>query len=221
MIERPVDMSDDAVYQLVTVKRRYGGVVKRSNLKGSEIRVKSQYFLERGDFLISKRQIVHGACGIVGKELEGAIVSNEYHAFRAKAGFHLEYIARLVQLPHYLKSFLLSSIGVHIEKMLFKYDQWAKFEIPVPPLPEQKKIARILSTVDSKLALIDQQITAAQTLKKGLMQKLFSEGVGTQDGASGDSGQWQPHTEFKDSELGRIPVGWDVTKLLVICASFS
>ena len=73
-------------------------------------------------------------------------------------------------------------------------------DVAIPPLPEQKKIARILSTVDQKLELIDQQITATQTLKKGLMQKLFSEGVGTQDA----SGQWQPHTEFKDS----IPAGW-------------
>ena len=81
--------------------------------------------------------------------------------------------------------------------------------VPFPPLPEQKKIARILSTIDNKLALIDQQITATQTLKKGLMQKLFSEGVGTQDA----NGQWQPHTEFKDSELGRIPAGWSVSKL--------
>lgn len=82
--------------------------------------------------------------------------------------------------------------------------------IPTPPLPEQKKIARILSTVDSRLALIDQQVTATQTLKKGLMQKLFSEGVGTQDDSSGKEGNWQPHTEFKDSELGRIPAGWKV-----------
>lgn len=72
--------------------------------------------------------------------------------------------------------------------------------IALPPLPEQKKIARILSTVDRKLELIDQQITATQTLKKGLMQKLFSKGVGSQDA----NGQWQPHTGFKDS----IPAGW-------------
>ena len=83
----------------------------------------------------------------------------------------------------------------------------------LPPLPEQKKIARILSTVDRKLELIGQQITATQTLKKGLMQKLFSEGVGTQDISSGKEGQWQPHTRFKDSELGRIPAGWKASRI--------
>jgi len=84
-----------------------------------------------------------------------------------------------------------------------------KIPFAFPPLPEQKKIARILSSVDSKLALIDQQITTTQTLKKGLMQKLFTQGVGTQDA----DGRWQPHTEFQKTELGRIPLGWAVTKL--------
>ncbi|WP_230459928.1 hypothetical protein, partial [Sansalvadorimonas verongulae] len=32
IVERPVNMSDDSNYQLVTVKRRYGGVVERSYL---------------------------------------------------------------------------------------------------------------------------------------------------------------------------------------------
>ncbi|OED45234.1 hypothetical protein ACH42_05230 [Endozoicomonas sp. (ex Bugula neritina AB1)] len=95
-----------------------------------------------------------------------------------------------------------------------------EFFLAFPPLPEQKKIARILSTVDRKLELIDQQITATQTLKKGLMQKLFSEGVGSQDDSLEGKGQWQPHTEFKDSELGRIPVGWEVRRLGV-CRTYN
>ena len=62
---RPLNMADDEVYNLVTVKRSRGGVVLRERLKGSEIAVKTQFRLKAGDFLISKRQIVHGACGIV------------------------------------------------------------------------------------------------------------------------------------------------------------
>lgn len=78
--------------------------------------------------------------------------------------------------------------------------------VAFPPLPEQKKIAAILSAVDDKLDVIARQIEATQALKQGLMQTLFSQGVGTQDA----TGRWIPHTEFKDSELGKIPALWDV-----------
>lgn len=85
------------------------------------------------------------------------------------------------------------------------YQQIRGFTIAHPPASEQQKIAAILTAVDDKLDLIARQISATQTLKQGLMQTLFTRGVGTQDA----QGRWQPHTEFKDSELGRIPVGWE------------
>jgi len=44
---------------------------------------------------------------------------------------------------------------------------------PLPPLSEQKKIAEILSTVDQKIAFVDNQIEETELLKKGLMQKLL------------------------------------------------
>ena len=40
-------------------------------------------------------------------------------------------------------------------------------QIPLPPLPEQKKIAAILTTVDDKISSIDQQIQQTEQLKKG------------------------------------------------------
>lgn len=78
-----------------------------------------------------------------------------------------------------------------------------KFQIPLPPLEEQKKIADILSTVDKKIAFVEENINATEELKKGLMQKLLTEGIG--------------HSEFKDSELGRIPESWKILKLSEIC----
>ncbi len=71
--------------------------------------------------------------------------------------------------------------------------------IPLPPLPEQQKIAAILSTVDEQISTTDKIIEKSKELKKGLMQKLFSEGLG--------------HTEFKDTKIGRIPKDWEVMML--------
>lgn len=83
----------------------------------------------------------------------------------------------------------------------------------IPPLPEQQKIAAILTAVDDKLDIIAHQIEATQTLKRGLMQTLFSRGVGTQDA----NGRWVPHAEVKDSLLGKIPARWEIAKVGDVC----
>ena len=53
---------------LVTVKRRHGGITLREVAKGKEIKVQSQFRVFTDDFLISKRQIVHCACGVLPEE---------------------------------------------------------------------------------------------------------------------------------------------------------
>lgn len=51
--------------------------------------------------------------------------------------------------------------------------QVGSIRIPVPPLPEQRKIAEILSTWDKAIELVGKQIDVRQRLKKGLMQQLL------------------------------------------------
>ena len=94
------------------------------------------------------------------------------------------------------------------------FQQIKSFAIITPPIFEQQKIAEVLSTVDKKIDLIDQKIAETEKLKTGLMQKLFSEGVGVQD----ENGEWQPHTEFQDSPFGTIPAIWNLNKLSTYCS---
>jgi len=78
-------------------------------------------------------------------------------------------------------------------------DSLESFTIILPPLPEQKKIAEILSTVDQAIEKVNEAIEKTQRLKKGLMQELLTEGIG--------------HKEFKDTEIGRIPKEWMIAEL--------
>lgn len=84
--------------------------------------------------------------------------------------------------------------------------QYQGLQLPLPSIPEQQKIAAILTAVDDKLDVIARQIEATQTLKRGLMQTLFSRGVGTQDGED----HWVPHDGFTMRKVGKYPECWQV-----------
>ena len=70
-------------------------------------------------------------------------------------------------------------------------------------VPEQKKIASILTSVDEVIEKTQSQIDKLQDLKKATMNELLTKGIG--------------HTEFKDSALGRIPKSWEVKPLAKVC----
>ena len=89
---------------------------------------------------------------------------------------------RLADVVPGLKRELVHSVKVHL-----------------PLLPEQEKIAEILSVVDSAVELVDKVIAKTERLKKGLMQTLLTKGIG--------------HIEFKETRIGRIPKEWDIAKL--------
>ncbi|WP_295545356.1 restriction endonuclease subunit S [uncultured Pseudacidovorax sp.] len=124
-------------------------------------------------------------------------------------------------LPSFLSQYLNSQFGQgQINKLQaggnregLNYQQVRGFSIGLPPLAEQEKIAAILTAVDDKLDVIARQIEATQTLKQGLMQTLFSRGVGTKDA----DGRWMAHAEFKDSPFGPIPSKWGVKTLGEVC----
>ena len=174
VVSRPTDLHDDREYDLVTVKRSRGGIERRNHLLGRQISVKSQFLLEDGDFLISKRQIVHGACAVVPAEFSGSIVSNEYSVLRPRPVLSLNYLRYLVHSIYLQQTFFHSSVGVHVEKMIFRLEDWFKWPIHLPPVAEQEKLGRGLMDADAKITLLTDKKTALEDYKRGLMQRLFS-----------------------------------------------
>ena len=73
--------------------------------------------------------------------------------------------------------------------------------IPRPTLPEQRKIAAILSAVDDAIEKTRAVIDQVQVVKRGLMQELLTRGLPGR------------HTRFKQTEIGEIPEEWDAAPL--------
>lgn len=187
LAERPVTLEDDKKYRLVTVRRGFGGVDLRGEYLGRNILVKNYFRVRKGDFVISKRQIAHGACGVVPESLDGAVVSNEYNVFVPNQGTNIEMFNLMMRLPHYTRLFYLMSDGVHIEKLLFKTHDWMRRQLAMPPIAEQRKIAAILTTQNKMIELKEKRLAEKQQQKKYLMQQLLTG----KKRLPGFSGEWK------------------------------
>ena len=186
LMERPISLEDEEKYELVTVRRRFGGVDSRGTYLGKNVLVKNYFCLCTGDFVISKRQIAHGACGVVPAELDGAVVSNEYNVFIPQEGTNINIFNLMIQLPHYRRLFYLMSDGVHIEKLLFKTDDWMRRSLAMPSLEEQARIASILTMQDQIIELEQQKIEEIKKTKRFFLEKMFPK-----------EGQAVPEIRFK------------------------
>ena len=84
-----------------------------------------------------------------------------------------------------------------------------KISIPLPPIPEQKAIANVLSTVQENIEKTEAVINSAKELKKSLMNHLFTYGPVPINEAE--------KVKLKETEVGLIPTEWEVIKLRNLC----
>lgn len=82
-----------------------------------------------------------------------------------------------------------------------------EYYLVIPPLPEQRKIAEILETIDRAIEKTDKIIEKYKHIKQGFMQDLLTKGIDE----NGNIRDEKTH-KFKDSPLGRIPEEWEIKK---------
>jgi type I restriction enzyme S subunit len=114
-----------------------------------------------------------------------------------KKKVHPNFLIYIIHSPNFISRAISTTSGTNHPRT--SWNAIAKFKFPLPPLPEQKKIAEVLSSVDQAIEKVDEATEKTQRLKKGLMQELLTKGIG--------------HKEFKDTEIGRIPKDWELRKL--------
>ena len=93
---------------------------------------------------------------------------------------------------------------------LFQADM-KELKVSAPKIREQRKIAKILTTVDNLIEKTETLIAKYESIKQGMMHDLFTRSVD-------EDGQLRPPVDeapelYKESELGWIPKEWAVCRL--------
>jgi type I restriction enzyme S subunit len=82
--------------------------------------------------------------------------------------------------------------------------------VGLPPLPEQRRIADVLDTVDAAIRETDNVIAKQEQVKTGLLQDLLTRGLDA-EGRLRDP-EVNPEA-FRETELGLLPVEWKVAEM--------
>lgn len=125
----------------------------------------------------------------INQDLAGVLIDNERHDIK-----FLAYQLGIDSIQQYVA---MNKRGATIKGIT--RDCLEQIRLNLPPLPEQKKIAHILSTVQRAIEAQERIIQTTTELKKALMHKLFTEGL--------------HHEPQKQTEIGPVPESWEVVEL--------
>lgn len=164
---------------------------------------KEKYRPQKDDILFSNIGTIGKSC-VVSDEVDFLIAWNVFLITTTDDANskYINYLLEQLDQCNYYDDLVTGNATKFINKTTL-----GAIELPFPPLPEQQKIAAILSSVDEVIEKTQAQIDKLKDLKTGMMQELLSPREGSKQS------QLMGYTEFKDSPMGRIPVGWDVVDL--------
>jgi len=161
-----------------------------------------------GDYIFDEKLVLVGEDGADWSEFANTSyiirgkswVNNHAHVLRA-LDIEAKFFSELINMLNLNYAIVGTNRGKLNKKHLMN------LEILSPSLPEQKKIAKVLSTVDDAIQKTEEIIEQTKELKKGLMQDLLTKGIG--------------HEELKEVQLGpkhyNVPSEWNICDMKEVC----
>lgn len=141
--------------------------------------------VRRGQFAYATNHIEEGSIGYQDFVPAG-LVSPIYTVFQADATkIDDGYLYKLLKTEKLRQLFAANTNASVDRRGSLRWKEFARIHIPLPPLAEQQQINAALDDARREVRLLQAQVEALKTQKRGLMQKLLT-------------GQWRVRTETEE-----------------------
>lgn len=140
---------------------------------------------------------------------DNGLVSPVYPVLKARPDEAEAYfVDQFLRMPAAISAYNRFASGAVNRRRSIRKNDFLSIQIPLPPLPEQKKIATVLSTIQEAKEKTQAVIEATREMRKSLMKHLFTYGPVPPEDAE--------NVPLKETEIGMVPEEWDVKELVDI-----
>ena len=175
-IKRPIDLDDNQDYNLVTIKMNHKGVVLRGKKKGCDIKSK-MFEVKEGDFILSGIDARNGAFGIVGKELEGAIVTNDFWYFEIDAEIISKQLFLELTATTWFDDICQKGSDGTTQRIRLQKNKFFNQKIHLPEGNEQTELLDKILTFKKGQTILNSEIESQKKLLTRLKQSILQEGI--------------------------------------------
>jgi len=185
-------------YKLLGLSLEGRGLFIREEKLGSEVSAKYLNKVVPGEFMYSRLFAWKGAFDKAAKDFEGCYVSDEFPAFKPDKGkLDIDFLTCFFKQKSVWTAVEQFCMGVtKASRNRFKEQFFMDFEIPLPSLPEQQRIAGRLAALKGK---IDEVKGLRRKQEKEMKNLLLAQYRNIMEGA-----EWKPMREV--APLVRRPV---------------
>jgi len=157
-LEKPDGLKNNLIHVSKEIEEKY----KRTRLTGGEILISLVGYT--------------GNVTVAPKWCSGYNVTRHVGVIRLKNEYRINFFVYLLQSEPYQKKISIMTIGS--AQPVINLRDLSKFVIIIPPLQEQQKISSVISNIDSLILSYEVTIQKTKVFKKGMMQRLFTKGIG-------------------------------------------
>ena len=169
--QRPIEKPKD-VYTRIGIRSHAKGTFHELVENPEEVNMDTLYVVKKDDFIVNITFAWEHAIALASDDDDGKLVSHRFPTYVFDNNSPLYYKYVFCQDIFRQRLELISPGGAGRNRVLNKTDL-INLEIYRPPLPEQQKIAEILSTQDKLIELQEKKIEQLKKLKKAYLQKMF------------------------------------------------
>ncbi len=187
-VVNPVYPEPEAMYQEIGIRSHGKGIFHKEPVTGKQLGNKRVFKIQRNCFVVNIVFAWELAVAKTSDDELGMIASHRFPMFHPrKDRCDIDYITYFFKSPRGKYLLGLASPGGAGRNKTLGQSEFARVELLLPPIEEQKKIAQTLSTWDQAIEATEKLINNSQQQKKSIMQQLLNG----KKRLPGFSGEWR------------------------------